>query len=368
MLSYGCRLKPRKSLIVFDEVQRCPQARQLIKYLVADGRYDYIETGSLISIRKNVIEITIPSEEECIKMYPMDFEEFCWARGDEMTMPFVRDAYAALKPLGSSAHSIVMRRFREYMLVGGMPQAVAKYVTTNDFAAVDAVKRGILRLYAEDISKFAGSDAPRVRGIFNQIPGQLAKKEKKYFLSAVDADARMREYAESFRWLEESRIVNIARNATDPNVALSMSEDYDTQKLYAADTGLLVTQAFESRPYTENEIYRALLLDRLSVNEGMIAENVVAQMLMAGGDELFFYSRNGKQGDVERMEIDFLVRRGDKICPVEVKSAAYQQHASLDKFRSRFGARLGKATILYAKDVMVKDGIVHLPIYMASLI
>ena len=368
MLSYGCRLKPRKSLIVFDEVQRCPQARQLIKYLVADGRYDYIETGSLISIRKNVIEITIPSEEECIKMYPMDFEEFCWARGDEMTMPFVRDAYAALKPLGSSAHSIVMRRFREYMLVGGMPQAVAKYVTTNDFAAVDAVKRGILRLYAEDISKFAGSDAPRVRGIFNQIPGQLAKKEKKYFLSAVDADARMREYAESFRWLEESRIVNIARNATDPNVALSMSEDYDTQKLYAADTGLLVTQAFESRPYTENEIYRALLLDRLSVNEGMIAENVVAQMLMAGGDELFFYSRNGKQGDVERMEIDFLVRRGDKICPVEVKSAAYQQHASLDKFRSRFGARLGIATILYAKDVMVKDGIVHLPIYMASLI
>lgn len=368
MLSYGCRLKPRKSLIVFDEVQRCPQARQLIKYLVADGRYDYIETGSLISIRKNVIEITIPSEEECIKMYPMDFEEFCWARGDEMTMPFVRDAYTALKPLGSSAHSIVMRRFREYMLVGGMPQAVAKYVTTNDFAAVDAVKRGILRLYAEDISKFAGSDAPRVRGIFNQIPGQLAKKEKKYFLSAVDADARMREYAESFRWLEESRIVNIARNATDPNVALSMSEDYDTQKLYAADTGLLVTQAFESRPYTENEIYRALLLDRLSVNEGMIAENVVAQMLMAGGDELFFYSRNGKQGDVERMEIDFLVRRGDKICPVEVKSAAYQQHASLDKFRSRFGARLGIATILYAKDVMVKDGIVHLPIYMASLI
>lgn len=368
MLSYGCRLKPRKSLIVFDEVQRCPQARQLIKYLVADGRYDYIETGSLISIRKNVIEITIPSEEECIKMYPMDFEEFCWARGDEMTMPFVRDAYAALTPLGSSAHSIVMRRFREYMLVGGMPQAVAKYVTTNDFAAVDAVKRGILHLYAEDISKFAGSDAPRVRGIFNQIPGQLAKKEKKYFLSAVDVDARMREYAESFRWLEESRIVNIARNATDPNVALSMSEDYDTQKLYAADTGLLVTQAFESRPYTENEIYRALLLDRLSVNEGMIAENVVAQMLMAGGDELFFYSRNGKQGDVERMEIDFLVRRGDKICPVEVKSAAYQQHASLDKFRSRFGARLGKATILYAKDVMVKDGIVHLPIYMASLI
>ena len=178
----------------------------------------------------------------------------------------------------------------------------------------------------------------------------------------------MREYAESFNWLEESRIVNIARNATDPNVALAMSEDYDTQKLYAADTGLLVTQAFESRPYTENEIYRALLLDRLSVNEGMVAENVVAQTLTAGGDELFFYSRNGKQGDVERMEIDFLIRRGSRICPVEVKSATYQQHASLDKLRRRFGERLGPSTILYTKDVMVKDGIIHLPLYMSSLV
>ena len=368
MLSYGCRLKPRKSLIVFDEVQRCPEARQLIKYLVADGRYDYVETGSLISIRRNVAGITIPSEEECLKMHPMDFEEFCWAHGDEMTMPFVREAYASLKPLGQAAHATIMRRFREYMLVGGMPQAVAKYVSSKDFAAVDEVKRGILRLYAGDISKFAGTDAPRVRGIFNQIPGQLAKKEKKYFLSSVNADARMREYAESFNWLEESRIVNIARNATDPSVALAMSEDYDTQKLYAADTGLLVTQAFVSRPYTENEIYRALLLDRLSVNEGMVAENVVAQTLTAGGDELFFYSRNGKQGDVERMEIDFLIRRGSRICPVEVKSAAYQQHASLDKFRRRFGERLGPSTILYAKDVMVKDGIVHLPLYMSSLV
>ena len=298
----------------------------------------------------------------------MDFEEFCWAHGDEMTMPFVREAYASLKPLGQAAHATIMRRFREYMLVGGMPQAVAKYVSSKDFAAVDEVKRGILRLYAGDISKFAGTDAPRVRGIFNQIPGQLSKKEKKYFLSSVNADARMREYAESFNWLEESRIVNIARNATDPSVALAMSEDYDTQKLYAADTGLLVTQAFESRPYTENEIYRALLLDRLSVNEGMVAENVVAQTLTAGGDELFFYSRNGKQGDVERMEIDFLIRRGSRICPVEVKSAAYQQHASLDKFRRRFGERLGPPTILYAKDVMVKDGIVHLPLYMSSLV
>ena len=368
MLSYGRILERRKSLIVFDEVQRCPEARQLIKYLVADGRYDYIETGSLISIRKNVENITIPSEEESVGMFPMDFEEFCWALGDNVSVDFARKAFSEGRPMGEAAHRAVMKRFREYLLVGGMPQAVDAYRTTSDFSKADRIKRTILKLYGNDISKYAGIDAPKVRGIYEQIPGQLSKKEKKYFLSAVNADARMREYAESFRWLDESRIVNIARNATDPDVALSMSEDLGTQKLYSSDTGLLVTQAFANRPYTENELYRALLLGKLSVNEGMVAENAVAQAFRMNDLELFFYSRPDRGDGSGRMEIDFLVRKDDSICPVEVKSGAYQHHASLDKFRRKFKGRLGDAFILYTKDLMVKDGIRHLPLYMAMFL
>ena len=368
MVLYGKVLKPRKSLIVFDEVQKCPEARQLIKYLVADGRYDYIETGSLISIKKNVKDITIPSEEESIGMFPMDFEEFCWALGDEVSVDFARKAFNSMQPMGTSVHNAVMKRFREYLIVGGMPQAVDVYRKTADFSKVDRTKRTILKLYGDDISKYAGVDAPKVRGIYSQLPGQLSKKEKKYFLSAVSDDARMREYAESFRWLDESRIVNIARNATDPDIALAISEDFGTQKLYSSDTGLLITQAFANRPYTENEIYRALMLDKLSVNEGMVAENAVAQALRANGIELYFYSRPDKGDGTGRMEIDFLVRKGDAICPVEVKSGAYQHHASLDKFRRKFGNRLGDAYILYTKDVMTKNGIHHIPLYMAMFL
>ena len=368
MVSYGRVLHKRKSLIVFDEVQRCPEARQLIKYLVADGRYDYIETGSLISIRKNVENITIPSEEESVGMFPMDFEEFCWAMGDAVSVDFARKAFLEARPLGSAVHKAVMKRYREYLMVGGMPQAVDAYRKTGDFGNVDRIKRSILKLYGNDISKYAGVDAPKIRGIYGQLPGMLAKKEKKYFLSAVDSNARMREYAESFRWLDESRIVNIARNATDPDVALAMSEDFETQKLYSSDTGLLITQAFANRPFTENGLYRALMLDRLSVNEGMVAENAVAQALSMNGIELFFYSRPNKGDGVGRMEIDFLVRRGESICPVEVKSGAYQHHVSLDKFMGKFKGRLGDAYIFYTKDVMVKDGIRHLPLYMAMFL
>ena len=368
MVSYGKVLKPRKSLIVFDEVQKCPEARQLIKYLVADGRYDYIETGSLISIKRNVDNITIPSEEESIGMFPMDFEEFCWALGDVVSVDFARKAFNAMQPMGASAHKAVMKRFREYLIVGGMPQAVDVYLKTGDFSKVDRAKRTILKLYGDDISKYAGADAPKVRGIYNQLPGQLSKKEKKYFLSAVSGSARMREYAESFRWLDESRIVNIARNATDPDIALAMSEDFETQKLYSSDTGLLITQAFANRPYTENELYRALMLGKLSVNEGMVAENAVAQALRANGIELYFYSRPDRGDGTGRTEIDFLVRRGDAICPVEVKSGVYQHHASLDKFRRKFENRLDEALILYTKDIMIKNGIRHLPLYMAMFL
>ena len=368
MLSYGVKLYRRESVIVFDEVQLCPPARQLVKYLVEDGRYDYIETGSLVSLRRNVEKISIPSEEEALPMYPMDFEEFCWAMGDELSVPTAREAFVRKRPLGQAAHATVLRRYREYLAIGGMPQAVNAYLAEKDFSQADYAKRLILKLYADDISKYAGIDAPKIRGIFSQIPGQLAKKEKRYFLSAVNADARMREYAESFRWLEESKTVNIARNASDPDVALGMSADYDTQKLYSSDTGLLVTQAFMDADCTENELYRALMLDRLSINNGMIAENAVAQALRCGGRELYFYSRYGKDETEERMEIDFLIRREGRISPVEVKSAAYQHHASLDKFMRKFSNRLGTPYILYTKDVLEKNGILHLPLYMAQFL
>lgn len=368
MLSYGTKLFKRESVIVFDEVQLCPPARQLIKYLVADGRYDYIETGSLISLRRNVEKISIPSEEETLPMYPMDFEEFCWALGDDLTVAFAREAFKRMRPLGQSVHTTILRRYREYLAVGGMPQAVNAYLEEKDFSQADHAKRLILKLYADDISKFAGIDAPKVRGIFNQIPGQLAKKEKRYFLTSVKPDARMREYAESFQWLDESKTVNIARNASDPDIALAMSADYDTQKLYSSDTGLLVTQAFMDADYTENGLYRALMLDKLAINNGMIAENAVAQALRASGRELYFYSRYGREDDGLKMEIDFLIRREGKISPVEVKSGAYQHHASLDKFMRKFSGRLGTPYILYTKDVMEKNGIVHLPLYMAPFL
>ena len=368
MLSYGVKLYRRESVIVFDEVQLCPPARQLIKYLVEDGRYDYIETGSLISLKRNVEKISIPSEEESLQMYPMDFEEFCWAMGDDLTIPFAREAFERMRPLGQSAHATILRRYREYLAVGGMPQSVNAYLKERNFSEADHAKRLILKLYADDISKFAGVDAPKVRGIFNQIPGQLAKKEKRYFLTSVNADARMREYAESFQWLDESKTVNIARNASDPDVALAMSADYDTQKLYSSDTGLLVTQAFMDGDCTGNELYRALMLDRLSVNNGMLAENAVAQALRAAGRELYFYSRYGRDGSEQKMEIDFLIRRAGKISPIEVKSAAYQRHASLDKFILKFAGRIGQPYILYTKDVMEKNGIVHLPLYMAQFL
>ena len=368
MLSYGVKLFRRESVVVFDEVQLCPPARQLIKYLVEDSRYDYIETGSLISLRRNVEKISIPSEEDALPMYPMDFEEFCWAMGDEITVPTAHEAFARLKPLGQAAHQTILRRYREYLAVGGMPQAVNAYLAERDFSEADYAKRLILKLYADDISKYAGNDAPKVRGVFNQLPGQLAKKEKRYFLTSVSEGARMREYAESFRWLDESKTVNIARNANDPNVSLGMSEDYDTQKLYSSDTGLLVTQAFMDSDYTENELYKALMLDKLSINNGMVAENAVAQSLRACGRELYFYSRYGRDGADERMEIDFLIRRAGKISPIEVKSAGYQHHASLDKFMKKFSNRLGTPYILYMKDVMEKDGIVHLPLYMAPFL
>lgn len=368
VLFYGTPLTNRKSLIVFDEVQQFPRARQLIKYLVADGRYDYLETGSLIRLKKNVQNIIIPSEEDHIEMFPMDFEEFLWAMGDEVTIPFLRQAFEAKKPLGDAVHRKIMNSFRQYLLVGGMPQSVLAYQNGKDFGASDEAKRSILRLYREDVSKFAAGYEDKVYAVFDEIPGQLSKKEKKYKLSAIDKNARFRSYEDSFIWLNEAMVVNTCFNATDPNVGLALSADHATQKCYMADTGLLVTHTFMDGAYTDNELYRAILFDKLDINEGMIMENIVAQMLRFNGHRLYFYSRCDNEHRENHMEIDFLIAEGKKIAPIEVKSGNYRSHSSLDKFRKKFSDKIGNFYILYTKDVLKKDGILHLPIYMAMFL
>ena len=365
---YGVLLYNRKTLIVFDEIQQFPRARQLIKYLVADGRYDYIETGSLIRLKKNVQDIIIPSEEEHIEMFPLDFEEFLWAMGDFATGPLIKKCFDDKKPLGQALHRKIMNDFRQYILVGGMPQAVLEYAKTKDFEAVDIIKRNILKLYRDDVSKFAVGYEDKVFSVFDEIPGQLSKKEKKYKLSSISKEARFRSYKDSFVWLNEAMIVNNCFNATDPNVGLALSADYSTQKCYMADTGLLITFAFLDSPYVENELYKAVLFDKININEGMIMENIVAQMLRRNGRKLYFYSRNDAKERENHMEIDFLITEKNKISPVEVKSGRSINHISLDKFKKKFSSKIGNRYILYTKDVMIKDDIICLPIYMAMFL
>jgi len=365
---YNAQLHHRESLIVFDEVQAFPFARQLIKHLVADGRYDYIETGSLLSIKKNIQNILIPSEEDQIEMFPLDFEEFLWALGEETTMPYITTCFEGLIPLGAALHRKALNLFRQYMLVGGMPQAVIAYLDEKDFRKADLAKRRILNLYREDISKFAKGYESKVKAIFDSIPGQLSRKEKRYKLSSLKKEARFRTYEDSFMWLADAMIINPCFNATDPNIGLALSADHRTQKIYMHDTGLLVTHSFQVNKVSNQSLYRSLLFDKLSVNEGMFMENVVAQMFRASGHRLYFYSRSDASNRVNHMEIDFLIARENKMVPVEVKSSSYRKHSSLDKFRSKFKNRIGDSFILYGKDVMIKDEVIHLPIYMAPLL
>ncbi len=365
---YRKTLYRRESLIIFDEVQRYPAARELIKYLVADGRYDYLETGSLISLRMNVENIVIPSEEEHIEMFPMDFEEFLWAMGDEKTVPFLKECFEELRPLGQAMHRRVMNDFRQYILVGGMPQAVEAYRNSKSFEDTDRIKRRILTLYREDITKFAKGYEAKVLSVFDEMPSQLSKTEKKYKLSTIDKGARFREYENAFLWLTEAMVANACYNATEPTVGLSMSEEHTTRKCYMGDTGLLVTHAFMDDKFADNELYRDILLDRLHVNEGMLMENIVAQELRVSGHKLYFYSRSDTNNRENNIEIDFLIRKKRKICPVEVKSGGYRKHSSLDKFQSRFKGKIGQSYILYTKDIIVKEDVVHLPIYMAMFL
>ena len=369
----GKTLYTRDTLIVFDEVQQYPKARAAIKYLVKDGRYDYIETGSLISIKKNVEGIVIPSEEEHIKMFPMDFEEFLWAMGEEMLMPFIKDCFERKKPLGQLMHRRAMDYFRLYMIVGGMPQAVEKYVETRDFAKVDKLKRRILDLYRSDISKYAKGYDTKVKSIFEEIPSQLQKHEKKFRLSALKEGARARDYETAFFWLDDAMIINSCYNTTEPNVGLNLNKDTNTIKCYMADTGLLISHAFDANEIVSEDLYRKILLDKLEMNSGMIVENIVAQMLRTAGHKLFFYSNASMTDKDSRMEIDFLIAKSKittrhNISPIEVKSSARYTLTSLRKCIAKYGSYLSTAYVIHPADLKEEDNIVYLPLYMCPLL
>ena len=360
---YNVILKNRKSVIIFDEVQQCPQARQAIKYLVADGRYDYIETGSLISIKKNTKNITIPSEEERITLYPMDYEEFRWALGDESTMPLLGSFYERHLPLGS-AHRAKMRDLRLYMLVGGMPQAVNAYLETNNLSIVDEVKRGIIKLYQDDFQKLDSSG--RLETLFMEIPSQLSQNTNRYRPYSAIGEVNNDKMIEFLRSLEDSKTVLISYHSNDPNVGMSLTKDISKYKLFCADTGLFVTLAFWDKDFTENIIYQKLLSDKLSANLGYIYENLVAQMLSASGNKLFYYT--WPKDSTHNYEIDFLVSRGSKLHPIEVKSSGYRRHASLDAFCLKYSGLVDKRYLIYTKDFSKDGETILLPVYMTPLI
>ena len=371
-IHYGTRLTPGKSVIVFDEVQLCPRARAAIKYLVADGRFHYIETGSLVSIKKNVRNIVIPSEEEAMPMFPMDFEEFLWAIGNDMLMPYIQQCFERRQPMGA-LHRKAMEYLRTYMIVGGMPQAVQAFVDFKDFDKVDQVKRGILQVYVNDISKYAAGMEHKVKSIFEQIPAQLQKHEKKFRLSALEVGAAYRDYDDAFFWLADAGIVNICFNCTAPNVGLRLNMERNTLKCYMGDTGLLISHAFDENGKVPVELYQKLLLNKLEVNQGMIVENIVAQMLATSQHKLYFYSNSSRDDASERMEIDFLTAKSKltsrhNITPIEVKSSQRYTLSSLRKCVEKFGEYLATPIVLHGADLKEENGMLFLPLYMTPLL
>ena len=364
-LQYHVDLVERKSLIIFDEVQFCPLARQAIKVLVKDHRYDYIETGSLISIKKNVQNILIPSEERKINMFPMDYEEFRWALGDNTTIPLLKKAYDAKMSLGDAISRKMMRDFRLYMLVGGMPQAVNEYITTNNFRKVDLVKRDILKLYDDDFKKI--DPTGRISMLFDAIPAQLNKNASRYQVSSVLENERADSILELLAEMVNSKTVLISYRANDPNSGLSANKDLKLFKLFVGDTGLFTTLMFKDKDFTENELYEKLLNDKLSANLGYLYENAVAQTLAANGNELFYHSWQNETSK-HNYEVDFLITRKNKICPIEVKSSGYKAHTSLDEFCKKFSSRISDKYIVYTKDLAKDSDRLYIPMYMASLL
>lgn len=367
----GRGLKGKKCVLIFDEVQLFPVARQAIKYLVADGRYEYIETGSLISIRKNVQDILIPSEEYRIKMYPMDFEEYLWALEDNITYDVMKSAFEKRKPLGDAIHRKVMKTFRTYMAVGGMPQAVEAYVAGKNFAQIDFVKRNILKLYEEDLAKYDAEKREKASVVFRTLPEQLENKNSHFKFSLVDKNARYQNYVDAVNFVAESMIGNECINVTKPEVALALYADRSNFKLYMGDTGLLVSQIMKNRDDSDEDLYKALIIDDLGINQGMILENMVAQMLRASGHELYFHEYLYKPEENEKekkYEIDFMTVKKKKICPIEVKSSGYKSHKSFDYLVKKYQLKMEDRYIIYTKDLRFEDGITYIPVYMTAFI
>ena len=371
--AYGVQLPPRKSVIIFDEVQNFPRAREAIKYLVADGRYDYIETGSLVSIQKNVKKIVIPSEEYHVELFPMDFEEFLWATDNEAKTPIIVESFSKLRPIGNDMHRRIMDIFRQYLIVGGMPQAVREFVESHDLRKVDFEKRNIISLYRADILKHGGVSKHRILGVFNAIPGSLSRHEWRFAPGEVRHGCGMREFDSSFEWLKSSMMVNVVYNASDPNIGLELSSDHHLLKCYMGDTGLLVSMAFGENELTSVGAQQRLLTGRLEVNTGMIMENLVAQMLRASGLMPYFHIEFDHETGKCIQEIDFLIgkdslQRRHNISPVEVKSAGEYATRSLDKYLAKFAAYSSTAYVLHPKDIERKPDRVCLPLYMAGLL
>ena len=364
-LIYHKELHQRKSLIIFDEVQFCPKARQAIKHLVADHRYDYMETGSLISIRKNVKDILIPSEERQVQMYPMDFEEFKWALGDTVTIKLLRESFEKYQPLGDDLNRTMMRDFRLYMLVGGMPKAVSTYIETNNMRLVDEEKRDILRLYESDFMKIDSTGKAAM--LFKSIPSQLEKNASRYQVSSVLENQRNSTVLEFISEMESSKTVLVSYKSDDPNAGLTRTKDLENFKLFVCDTGLFTTMLFMDKDFTENIIYEKLLSDKLSVNLGYLYENVVAQILKANGNSLFYYTFLDEKSR-HNFEIDFLLARNNKVCPIEIKSSGYKTHASLDAFSEKYSSRILNKYLVYTKDLGKDKDVFSIPVYMTMFL
>ena len=362
---FNVQLHERSSVIVFDEVQLQPKARQAIKHLVKDRRYDYIETGSLISVRSKSRDILIPSEETKINLYPMDFEEFRWALGDDATIPLLRAAFEKKMSLGDAVHRKLMRDFRLYMLVGGMPQAVVAYIETNNFTEVDTVKRDIIALYEEDFGKIDSSG--RAKALYDAIPAQLSRNASRYKVSTAIPDDKKDRIMSVIAEVEDSMTVNIAYHVDDPNIGLALTRNEDYFKMYASDTGLFVTLAFKDKDITENVIYEKLLNDKLSANLGYVYENMIAQMLRASGKDLYYHTIPYAEGK-KYYEVDFLISDRHKIAPIEVKSSGYKSHKSLDEFSDKYSERIMNRYVIYTKDYKRENGVEYLPVYMTMFI
>ena len=362
----GKTLKKRSGVIIFDEIQFFPKARQSIKQLVKDGRFDYIETGSLISINKNVQDILIPSEEENIKMYPMDFEEFLWAIGNDAIMGPMQEAFVNRKPLGNDIHRAIMKEFRVYMAIGGMPQAIEAYVNGDSYQQIDRVKKGILRLYINDLRKHDSEDGDKAEVLFKALPEQLMNHNSIFRLSGVEENARMRNCGNAIDFLNHSMIVNNCVNVTQPEVVLEMYAEHSKFKMYMGDTGLLVTHILNNGGDTD-KMYRSLIIDNLGINQGYIFENMVAQMLRANGHELYFHEFEYCPKDniaSKQYEVDFLTVKGKRISPIEVKSSGYKSHKSFDYFKEKYQLKMNERFIIYTKDLAFEDEILYIPIYM----